>query len=358
MRLFDLEDVRSNVLKVEISVRCRNTKMEHQCLQCKYSTKSLAHYKIHVKAVHDKVRDLACTQCEYKTSHKSHLRQHARAVHEKIKDWKCDKCDYKTTYRSHLKSHMNNVHKVRDLACPPEQGKLQNWACGQCDHRAASKSDLQVHLKVGHSRKKHKGDSDLISYTDAVHFFKDLKTMHEKAQSNNIIHENEGNITAVKGKSKDVTSTTCASSLTSSPLMTSQGDLPMPHLPSQPESNDIEILSFIDKEFNGMSASSQVTPNNVVETKHGEEEDEPLKPVDRKVTARMGFHSRQKELYSKCEECDYRFTKAQMQRHVALVHWKVQLEKEDTPVEIQEPAALNKVEKNSCEMADDKTAES
>ena len=68
-----------------------------KCDQCKFVTCYKDKLPIHIKAVHDKIRDFQCTQCTYASSRKDGLALHVRTVHNKKKDHKCDLCDYATS---------------------------------------------------------------------------------------------------------------------------------------------------------------------------------------------------------------------------------------------------------------------
>ena len=50
--------------------------------------------KMHVKMVHDKIKDVKCDLCEYVCSTNGSLKSHVKRIHHKIKDIKCDKCDF------------------------------------------------------------------------------------------------------------------------------------------------------------------------------------------------------------------------------------------------------------------------
>ena len=54
----------------------------YQCEQCSYSAKRKERYDIHVKSVHEKIRDNVCEKCPFKTSYPEHLRKHIQHVHK------------------------------------------------------------------------------------------------------------------------------------------------------------------------------------------------------------------------------------------------------------------------------------
>ena len=44
---------------------------------------------LHVKAVHEKLKDKHCDQCDFKTSALGNLKTHVKVVHDKIKNDHC-----------------------------------------------------------------------------------------------------------------------------------------------------------------------------------------------------------------------------------------------------------------------------
>jgi hypothetical protein len=55
-------------------------------------------------------------KCDYVCSTNGSLKMHIKMVHDKIKDVKCDKCDYVCSTNGSLKMHIKVVHdKIRDF---------------------------------------------------------------------------------------------------------------------------------------------------------------------------------------------------------------------------------------------------
>ena len=107
-----LEEFFSRNRKGVLNKCCDNCLKRFRCEQCEYRTSHKHHLKMHVKQVHDKIKDVKCDidQCEYVCSHKHHLKMHAKQVHDKIKDVKCDQCEYVCSLKHHLKMHVKQVH--------------------------------------------------------------------------------------------------------------------------------------------------------------------------------------------------------------------------------------------------------
>ena len=59
---------------------------------------------------------LQCPHCEYLPKGRWHLQVHIKAVHEKIKDQKCHLCEFVTSLPHTLKSHIKEVHAcIKDI---------------------------------------------------------------------------------------------------------------------------------------------------------------------------------------------------------------------------------------------------
>ena len=85
-------------------------KKTFDCAQCEYKATTSGHLKRHIKAVHDKIKDIACLQCDFKCSSNGDLKQHLKQVHDKLKDIKCVQCDFKCCANSDLKRHVKSIH--------------------------------------------------------------------------------------------------------------------------------------------------------------------------------------------------------------------------------------------------------
>merc|ERR1712012_835831 len=59
-----------------------------------------------------KDKRFACnyTGCNYTAIYNNHLQVHIKAIHEKIKDFSCNDCDYKSSYKQHMRTHVMRVH--------------------------------------------------------------------------------------------------------------------------------------------------------------------------------------------------------------------------------------------------------
>ena len=134
--------------KGRIAQNKRNAKkkasgVKHQCPKCDSKFSRKGHLNVHIKMVHDKIKDVQCPKCDYKSSQKSDLTKHIKQVHDKIKDFQCSKCDSKFFTKSDLNVHIKRVHdKIKDYLCP------------KCDSKFSAKSSLTRHIKQVHDKIK------------------------------------------------------------------------------------------------------------------------------------------------------------------------------------------------------------
>merc|ERR1712043_137154 len=53
---------------------------------------------------------ITCEKCEYGTTRKDRMELHVKRVHDKIKDFVCSECDYSTSDKSDLSKHIRYKH--------------------------------------------------------------------------------------------------------------------------------------------------------------------------------------------------------------------------------------------------------
>jgi hypothetical protein len=112
-----------------------------KCDKCDYVCSTNGSLKIHIKQMHDKIRDFKCDKCDYVSSSNNALKRHIKQIHDKIKDVKCDKCDYVCSATDTLKIHVKRVHT-----------KVKDFKCNKCDYVSATSGHLQRHIKGIHER--------------------------------------------------------------------------------------------------------------------------------------------------------------------------------------------------------------
>ena len=80
-----LEEFFSKNRKGILNKCCDNCLERFRCAHCNYKTSRGKDLKVHIKAVHDKIKDMKCEQCDYTCSEGRTLKVHIKAVHDKIK---------------------------------------------------------------------------------------------------------------------------------------------------------------------------------------------------------------------------------------------------------------------------------
>ena len=114
--------------------RVVNGKTYQQCKcpepDCSYTTLwGKNHLSKHIKAVHQKVKDVTCDQCEYTACQNVHMSTHLKLIHltcyhcyqrfwDNLKEMaECSSCEVKFPLRRHLVRHVKAVHPDEPLPC-------------------------------------------------------------------------------------------------------------------------------------------------------------------------------------------------------------------------------------------------
>ena len=152
-----------------ISVHNRVGK-KFKCEQCSYSTVRKSNLKTHVEQIHDKImrhscekcgevflRKLAlgrhlelvhgigdkkfkCEKCPYSSFLKKNVYIHIRGVHEKIRNHVCEDCSFATSVKANLKRHRESVHEMGE----------EKFKCDLCPYETQKKANLRRHVKSNH----------------------------------------------------------------------------------------------------------------------------------------------------------------------------------------------------------------
>ena len=133
-----------------------------KCPQCPITTTHKSSIKVHIKAVHDKIKDFTCELCNFATSRRAVLNKHVKNVHIKVKDLVCGACDYRTGDRGSYRTHIRVQHDKR-----------KDFACDHCSYRAGQKSHLLRHIKVSHSNAK--STLDLTADTPKASIYENIR---------------------------------------------------------------------------------------------------------------------------------------------------------------------------------------
>ena len=95
--------------------------------------------KIHMDAVHKKLKPFQCSICQSPFALKAHLKSHVDVVHKKLKPVSCKMCSRTFACHSHLKQHAVKVHK-----------NARPFECNSCSETFPRNSDLKQHVERVH----------------------------------------------------------------------------------------------------------------------------------------------------------------------------------------------------------------
>ena len=88
---------------------CIKTKFNttHECTECEKKIAEKRNLTVHIKRVHNNIKDYECTECDTKLAWKQNLTRHIKRVHNNIKDYECTECEKKNC----RKTKLNTTHK-------------------------------------------------------------------------------------------------------------------------------------------------------------------------------------------------------------------------------------------------------
>ena len=98
---------------------------------------------VHMRTVHEGVRDFQCSKCAMEFGCQNNLTSHIKIVHESKKGFQCSKCSKQFGHKRHLNYHMKYIHDVKSV-----------FKCKVCLKEQRSKNDLETHLNTVHAGRK------------------------------------------------------------------------------------------------------------------------------------------------------------------------------------------------------------
>ena len=113
-------------------------------MQCQFCDQTFRHsggLKIHVRSVHEKIKDYHCKLCDKSYTQSHSLKNHIKIVHEGVKAdriHKCVSCDKSYTQAHNLKRHIRLVHEG------------QSYKCDYCEKAYSTSQVLKRHIKTVH----------------------------------------------------------------------------------------------------------------------------------------------------------------------------------------------------------------
>ena len=114
------------------------------CKSCDKKYKQLKGLKLHIKAIHEKLKEFSCKSCGKSFTQSHSLRRHTKIVHEGQKLHKCYSCDSSFTQSHSLKIHRKSFHDIKDFKI--EGKKSENNDKFQYNQSVLLKTDDSTNL--------------------------------------------------------------------------------------------------------------------------------------------------------------------------------------------------------------------
>ena len=147
-----------------------------KCEQCPFSFAHKNALNLHIKGVHEKIRNYDCAMCGFATTLKGNLKQHLELVHRLgHRKFECRQCPFSTGLKGSLKNHIEAVHE-----------KKRNHVCDKCGYAASQKGNLDHHRASVHKKeveKKLKCELCPFKSRHKGHFMKHIYHVHKNTRS-------------------------------------------------------------------------------------------------------------------------------------------------------------------------------
>ena len=131
---------KSDSEKKSTSRKISKVKKPNFCKNCEKSFSSKQYLDIHLKTVHDKIKDsIKCDLCEKTFGHQYFLKIHVKESHEN--GYTCESCHKIFVKKVNLKTHVKTVHE-----------KLKQFECDSCEKRFGKKGHLKSHCRTNSRR--------------------------------------------------------------------------------------------------------------------------------------------------------------------------------------------------------------
>ena len=148
--------------------------IQPKCKQCNKTFKTFSSMDIHVKVIHEGIKDFQCEICSKKFGDLANFNRHKREVHEKLKNHVCDVCGKPYRSSNEVKNHKKWVHEG-----------VKDYVCNFCGLPCTTVTSLQRHMKCVHKtgvkdKKCHLCDK---SFYEKHRLNNHIKEVHENVRS-------------------------------------------------------------------------------------------------------------------------------------------------------------------------------
>ena len=133
------------------------------CKSCDKKYKQFKGLKLHIKAIHEKLKEFSCMSCGKSFTQSHSLRRHTKIVHEGLKLHKCHSCGSSFTQSYSLKLHQKSVHKDLKIEAKSENViniKLQNQTEKTADSTNLFETETEVDNDINFRQFENESKSD------------------------------------------------------------------------------------------------------------------------------------------------------------------------------------------------------
>ena len=123
------------------------------CDSCGKSIASAHKLKVHIRTVHEGLKDYKCETCGRAFSEAKSLKRHIESVHEGLKKHKCDHCLSSFSGRQSLKKHVEKVHQE---TLPDIKRTKEKHHCTFCGKAFYKQEAMLTHIQYAHEALKDK----------------------------------------------------------------------------------------------------------------------------------------------------------------------------------------------------------
>ncbi|CAG9787435.1 unnamed protein product [Diatraea saccharalis] len=154
-----------------IHMKCHENGKSYVCPICTKRFKNANQLSKH-KLIHKKVSK--CSICQQEFSNERRLRLHVTAVHDKVKPFKCCHCDYTAARKEEMKRHLRSHTGDKP------------YSCDQCQYRSSDHNALRRHKKIHSNENLYKCKYCPYSAIQSTKFASHMISNHPNVSSNDL----------------------------------------------------------------------------------------------------------------------------------------------------------------------------